>query len=94
MSDAANDAEFLGIVMSDSLVEKSSDFTKAMGRSKKAIQGLGLAISEELMPFLTQMANRFTEATAGIRKDSANLLKTTIDVFFGIKSVITSRTRQ
>ena len=88
MKAAANDAEFLGITMSETLVKKSDNLKNGMDRAGKAVKGMGFAISEELMPFITPVANAFANMVARVRKDTAGLVNSIINAFFGMGAII------
>jgi len=88
MRAAANDADFLGVTISGSLAAKSANMVDAMTRAGKSVKGVGMAIAEELMPFLAPLANGFADAVAKSRKHLANMLRTSINIFAGMHNVL------
>lgn len=88
MRAAAADAEHLGLVISEQAAANTEHFTDSMGRATGSLKGMGRSIAGELMPVMSGMANRFADATAGMRDAAVDLVQRSILGFFTMVEVI------
>ena len=86
LNELANDAEHLGIVLEDEVLDIAGEYDDSMNRLQTSLQGVQFAIAQKVLPVLTPLveslmeciaANREWIATsiADIAKDVANALK-------------------
>ena len=96
----AEDARFLGVVLSDQGTANAEKFKNSMGRAGSAIKGAGIAISQELMPVLSPMLDQFADGAARMRDSIAEGISNSIvyvvaffniikQVFAGIYKIFT-----
>lgn len=64
LQQAANDARYLGIVLSKQGAANAEKFSDEMTRAQGAVKGLGMGLSEELTPLLTGLLGKFTDFVA------------------------------
>ena len=64
LQQAANDAEYLGIVLSKQGAANAEKFSDEMTRAQGAIKGVSMGISAELTPLMTGLLKGFTDMTA------------------------------
>lgn len=88
MKAAAEDARFLGVVMSAQGTANAKNFKDEMGRAGSSIKGVGLAISQELMPILTPMLKAFANGTANMRDSIITALTEGISFIFTFFNII------
>lgn len=64
---AAEDAQFLGVVIDESMVKRSEQAKQGLGRLWKAIQGVGIAITNHLAPAFAHITNAVADMIAKTR---------------------------
>ncbi len=84
----AADAEFLGLVISKKVSASAAHFTGAMGRATGSVKGASRAITAELMPVLSGLANRFANSLASSRASIVDFVKDSTIGFFTFIEVI------
>lgn len=86
LNELANDAEHLGIVLEDDVLDVAGEYDDAMNRLQTSLQGVQFAIAQKVLPVLTPLVESLTECIAAnrewiatsiadIAKDVANALK-------------------
>lgn len=86
LNELANDAEHLGIVLEDDVLDVAGEYDNAMNRLQTSLQGVQFAIAQKVLPVLTPLVESLTECIAAnrewiatsiadIAKDVANALK-------------------
>lgn len=86
LNELANDAEHLGIVLEDDVLNVAGEYDDAMNRLQTSLQGVQFAIAQKVLPVLTPLVESLTECIAAnrewiatsiadIAKDVANALK-------------------
>lgn len=88
MREAARDAEFLGLAISQQAAANAEAFMDSMGRATGSIKGTSRAIADELMPLLTGLANRFADSLAESRDSIVSFVKRGIEMFFTFGAVL------
>lgn len=73
--DAARDAQFLGVSISNQAAANAEEFANELVRVRGAITGVSRAISSELTPFLTGLAREFANFLARNRESLATLAR-------------------
>jgi len=98
MRQLTNEAAKLGIVIDRSTAAKAEEFNDQLTRIKAAGRGLGITLTSELLPTLTQMAdaivrqvNRFNEwrnSTFSLQKQIRQSVEDMQTVFFGVTETL------
>lgn len=88
MRDAARDAEFLGLAISEQAAANAEKFTDSMGRATGSLKGVSRGIANELMPVLSGLANRFADALANSRDSIVSFVKSSLTGFFTFIEVV------
>ena len=84
----AEDAEYLGVVISDETTQKAKDFQDQMGRVGSAIKGVSIGITDELAPVMSGMAKTFANSLADNREAIIAWVKVAVTNFFTMIELI------
>lgn len=84
----AADAKFLGLAISKQAAANAEHFADSMGRATGSMKGASRAITAELMPVLSGLANRFANSLASSRASIVDFVKDSVVGFFTFIEVI------
>jgi len=68
MRKMAEDAKFLGIVITDDMAKSAEVLTDQLARSKSSMKGLQLTIGQALAPAISELSNKFVAIVVGVRR--------------------------
>lgn len=88
MQQAAKDAEFLGLAITNKAAAAAEHFDDSMGRAEGSIKGASRAIAGVMMPVLSGLANRFANFLANNRENIVTFIKGAVEKFFTLLEVI------
>lgn len=102
---AAQDAQFLGLVIGPQMAANSKQFGDSFDRAAGSLKGVSMAVANELMPLLSGLMDRFATSMANNREAIAGFVKSAIlslftfieitkQVFEGIYKLFTDREAQ
>ena len=90
----ASEADRYGIILDEVAAKQGADFVDAILNAQSAIQGLKIAIVEDMVPPLTDLINKFADAAANVKdfaRENERLVKTIPKLalaFAGLATVI------
>jgi len=88
MQKMAEDAQRLGLVVSNQAAANAEEFTNAMGRAWGSIKGVSRAVADQLIPVFTGLGNRFADATSGMIASVQSFTKRALHGFFTFVAVL------